>query len=156
MEYEGEYLNGKRHGKGKEFNSYDGLIYEGEYLNGKRHGKGKEFVRGYLTYEGEYLNGKRNGKGKEYQEIHIGVKFKEKDLIFEGEFLDGERWNGKGKETGVCEALIFKGEYFCGEFWNGTGYKYDLDFYGPYLESEEIYTNGNKKVIEHSEEIRNW
>ena len=156
LEYEGEYLNGKRHGKGKEFNSYDGLIYEGEYLNGKRHGKGKEFVRGYLTYEGEYLNGKRNGKGKEYEEIHIGVKFKEKDLIFEGEFLDGERWNGKGKETGVCEALIFKGEYFCGEFWNGTGYKYDLDFYGPYLESEEIYTNGNKKVIEHSEEIRNW
>ena len=34
--YEGEYLNGKRNGKGKEYN-YDGSVkYEGEYLNGEK------------------------------------------------------------------------------------------------------------------------
>ena len=45
----------------------DKLIFEGEYLNGKRNGKGKEYYRnGKLLFEGEYLNGKRNGKGKEY------------------------------------------------------------------------------------------
>ena len=35
------------------------------YLNGKKHGRGKEynFKTGKLTFEGEYLNGK-NGKGK--------------------------------------------------------------------------------------------
>ena len=43
------------------------LIYEGEYLNGKRNGKGKEYDDGKLIYEGEYLNGKRNGKVKEYK-----------------------------------------------------------------------------------------
>ena len=41
------------------------MIYEGEYLNGKRNGKGKEYNI-TLYFEGEYLNGKRNGKGKEY------------------------------------------------------------------------------------------
>ena len=41
------------------------LIYKGEYLNGKRNGKGKEYFRRYLIFDGEYLNGKRNGKGKE-------------------------------------------------------------------------------------------
>jgi len=43
------------------------LIYEGEYLNGKRHGKGKEYnCMGDLVYEGEYLNGERIEKRKEW------------------------------------------------------------------------------------------
>jgi len=41
-------------------------MFEGEYLNGKRHGKGKEYCDNKLKFEGEYLNGKRHGKGKEY------------------------------------------------------------------------------------------
>ena len=57
--FEGEYLNGERNGKGKEY-SYDGkLKFEGEYLNGKRHGKGKEYLN-KLFFEGEYLNGERH------------------------------------------------------------------------------------------------
>ena len=65
--FEGEYLNGKRNGKGKEYYKNRKLKFEGEYLNGKRHGKGKEYYRNdRLKFEGEYLKGKRNGKGKEY------------------------------------------------------------------------------------------
>ena len=30
VRFEGEYLNGKRHGKGKEYNKYK-LLFEGEY-----------------------------------------------------------------------------------------------------------------------------
>jgi len=42
-------------------------MFEGEYLNGKRNGKGKEYyVNGKLIFEGEYLNGERNGKEKIY------------------------------------------------------------------------------------------
>ena len=54
--------------KGREYYGYDdSLIYEGEYLNGERNGKGKEYDGlGELEFEGEYLNGKRNGKGKVY------------------------------------------------------------------------------------------
>jgi len=42
------------------------LKFEGNYLNGKRSGKGKEYYddNNILKFEGEYLNGKRNGKGK--------------------------------------------------------------------------------------------
>ena len=45
--------------EGKEYSSYyNKLLYEGEYLNGKRHGKGKEYdeIYDYIKYEGEYLN----------------------------------------------------------------------------------------------------
>ena len=43
------------------------LIFDGEYLNGEKNGKGKEYNDdGKLIFEGEYLNGEKNGKGKEY------------------------------------------------------------------------------------------
>ena len=47
-------------------NFIDGkLEFEGEYLNGERNGKGKEYdSNGILKFEGEYLNGKEwNGNG---------------------------------------------------------------------------------------------
>ena len=54
-------------GKIKEYNEDGELEFEGEYLNGKRwNGKGKDYYDGKKSYEGEYLNGERNGKGKEY------------------------------------------------------------------------------------------
>ena len=34
--FEGEYLNGERNGKGKEYDYFRKLKFEGEYLNGKR------------------------------------------------------------------------------------------------------------------------
>ena len=55
--------------KGKVYNAYDdSLIFEGEYLNGKRHGKGIEYdINGRWEFNGEYLNGEKNGKGIEYK-----------------------------------------------------------------------------------------
>ena len=35
IKIEGEYLNGERHGKGKEYNYERKLVFEGEYLKGK-------------------------------------------------------------------------------------------------------------------------
>ena len=40
-----------------------------------------------LIIEGEYIEGKVNGIGKEYD--------KKWQLIFEGEYLNDKRWNGK-------------------------------------------------------------
>ena len=31
--------------------------------------------------------------------------------MFEGEYLNGERWNGKGKEYSDYGLLMFEGEY---------------------------------------------
>ena len=49
---------------------------------------------------------KKNGKGKEYNE--------DGELIFEGEYLNGIRWNGKGKEF-FRGKLKFEGEYLNGK-----------------------------------------
>ena len=152
--FEGEYINGRRNGKGKEYNNYSELEFEGEYLNEKRNGKGKElYYDGKLKFEGEYLNGQRwngkgynrngiidfqitdgNGKGKEYNNYG--------ELVFEGEYLNGIR-NGKGKEYYYDGKLKFDGEYLTG-IRNGKGkeYYYDgkLKFDGEYL--NDVRWNG--------------
>ena len=96
LEFEGEYLNGKKSGKWKEYNYKGELIFEGEYLNNYKY-KGKEYVKGKLEYEGEYLNGKKwNGKG--YDENN--------KIIYE--LIDG---NGKGKYYNPKDKLFHEVEY---------------------------------------------
>ena len=137
MIFEGEYLNGKRNGKGKEYGAYNRLIFEGEYMNGKKmNGKwnfinsyisgeiknGKGYIKQYdsnniVIFEGEFLNGEKNGFGKEYNNIRT--------LIFEGRYLDGMK-NGNGIEYHYNKKIKFQGEYKLGKIWNGKGY----DIYG--------------------------
>ena len=57
--YEGEYLDGKRNGKGKEYELDGQLFFEGYYAKGERNGKGKEYDNGELIYEGKYYKGRR-------------------------------------------------------------------------------------------------
>ena len=126
-----KYKIGGKNGNGKEYIiNTNILIFEGEYLNGKRNGKGKEFYKsGKLKFEGEYLNGKRwNGNGyNKNGDIGLEIKdgkgnIKEYDyddnLKFEGIYLKGEK-NGKGKEYNFGE-LEFEGEYSKGKR-NGKG-----------------------------------
>jgi len=61
----------------------------------------------------EYLNGKRNGKGKEY--------YSKNKLKFEGEYLNGKKWNGKGYDTNKNIAY---------ELVNENGYLKLYDEYG--------------------------
>ena len=129
--YEGEFLNGIRNGKGKEYDENKHLIFEGQYLKGRRwNGKGYDYnnnlayeikngkgvVKEYyknktLKFIGEYLNGEKNGKAKEYDSLNI--------LIFDGEYLNGER-NGEVNEYYIYNSkLKFKGEYKNGKILNG-------------------------------------
>jgi len=65
MCFEGEYLNGIKNGKGKEYNSRTFEVFEGEYLKGKKNGYGKVFdANKKLEFEGEYLNDKKMVKEK--------------------------------------------------------------------------------------------
>ena len=75
-------------GIGKLYDVFSGeLEFEGVFLKGKKwNGKGKCYNENFIIlYEGEFLKGKLNGKGKEY---------KSRKLIFEGEYINGERWIG--------------------------------------------------------------
>ena len=40
--------------------------------------------------------------------------------MYEGEYLNGQRWNGKGKEY-YNGKLRFGGDYLNGKRWNGKG-----------------------------------
>ena len=166
LRFEGEYLNGKRNGKGKEYYENGYLMFEGEYLNGKRNGNGKEYYYfndefydelddiydlNKIMFDGEYLNGIRwNGKiydkdNKNFFELRNGTGYikdynSNGTLIFEGEYLNGKR-NGKGKEYNNNGNLEFEGEYLNDKKWNGKGYNDQNNF---------VYElkNGNGKVKE--------
>ena len=68
-----------------EYSDNGALIFEGEYLNGIKNGKGKQYDGfGNLLFEGEYLDGKRwNGKGKD-----DGIFSRKNEII---EYLNGEK-----------------------------------------------------------------
>ena len=78
---------------------------DGKIWNGKIYGNEKNDIFAI-----------KNGKGyiKEY-DIEDYSK-----LIFEGEYLNGER--KKGKEYDIEGNLIFEGEYLNGEIWNGKAF----------------------------------
>ena len=44
------------------------MKFKGEYLNGLKNGKRKEYHdNGKIKFKGEYLNGEKNGKAIEYE-----------------------------------------------------------------------------------------
>ncbi len=167
--YEGEYLNGLRNGKGKEFYINGKIKFEGEYLNGKRwKGKGynpkgnieygmknglgyvKEYYHdGKIKLEAKYVNGVKHGYVKEYYIEYRKMDFWQCEQIenkefyyleFEGVYLNGER-NGKGKVNNIRNLLEFEGEYLNGKR-NGKGKIYYSD--GDLLLEAE-YANGKIK-----------
>ena len=63
----------------------------------------------------------KNGKGyvKEYYKLDV--------LIFEGEFINGDK-NGYGKDYNLYDLkLEFEGIYLNGKKWTGKGYKANED-----------------------------
>ena len=161
----GKYIINEPNGLAKEYNSFtDDLIFEGDYLNGKRHGKGKEYFQNKLIYEGDYANGKKNGKIKRYNDGKIvfdGVYLNDQKLV--GIYYDkkGAKIHeinniyGKGREYDDNGNLKFEGEYLNGEK-NGKGNEYHdgiLSFEGNFLNGKKIgrgkeyYSNRNLKFV---------
>ena len=122
--YKGEYSNGEKNGKGKEY-YFNQLVFEGEYKNGKKNGKGKEFKDGYkLVFEGEYKNGYKS-KGKEY--------YNNSKLYFDGDYISGVKCNGKGyDESGKIIFEIKNGKGKIKEYYNNNDY-----YEGDYLNGEK-------------------
>ena len=76
------------------------------------------------------------------------INGKENILIFQGKFLDGKKWNGKGKE--YCDDYLeFEGEYLNGKRWNGFYREYDGD---RILIDYGTYSNGIPKSNKVDEE----
>ena len=155
LKFEGEYINDKRNGKGKEYGKNGKIQFEGEYLNDKKWkgkgydiegniiyeiNKGKGRIKEYdyynnLIFEGELIYGEKNGKGIEYYYWLTNDSYFSK---FEGEYLNGKK-NGLGKEYYQNGKVKFEGEYKNGKR-NGKGKEYDthdrLLFEGEYLKGK--------------------
>ena len=117
-----------------------------------------------LIYKGNFSKGNKNGKGKEFD--YKG------NLIFEGDYFNGKRWNGKiffenkiyeiknGKGTiqeyNSFNNNIFEGEYLYGKR-NGKGKEYNpfgkLIFEGEYLNGKKW--NGKAHFLNKTYEIKN-
>ena len=59
-QYEGDCINGNKHGKGI-CDYTNGDQYEGQWENNKRHGNGVYYYADGSKYSGEFQNGKANG-----------------------------------------------------------------------------------------------
>jgi len=115
--YWGNFIEGKKNGKGKYEDLIKDSIYEGEFVDDKKNGYGEEKYNDGIIYKGQFKDGLKEGKG-----TLILKKNKNETDIYEGEF----------KEDKICGIgrIIFnnKNEYY-GEWENNemTGYGMFLD-----------------------------
>ena len=86
--YEGEFLNGKRHGFGSYFYA-NGSKYIGEWNNDRANGKGTMIFVSGAKYVGEVKNAKRHGQGTYF-------------------YVDGERLTGKWNENEFVDANNYR------------------------------------------------
>jgi hypothetical protein len=130
-EYQGDFLNGIRHGKGKLMMS--GCCYEGDFSNNMMHGKGVYTWDSGISYNGDFVNNNFHGEGVKTfpNEDYYKGTWKVDDFIsgiakvtydsggqYEGEMLNGLR-NGKGKYTWQ-DGDYYEGGFVDGNF-NGQG-----------------------------------
>jgi hypothetical protein len=78
--YEGDWVDGKREGKGRLTDSEGNEKYVGEWMIDKRDGKGKETLSDG-EYVGELKNNERNGEGV--------LRDKSGKVLFQGRWIDG-------------------------------------------------------------------
>jgi len=100
--YEGEWSNGKKHGKGKQI-WIDGSIYEGYWFENQANGFGRLIHNDGDVYEGEWQNDKAWGHGRY---LHMD------GAEYNGEWQD-DKQHGKGIEKWP-DGAVYEGEYLAG------------------------------------------
>jgi len=120
--YEGEYRDGKMHGRGVTTWA-DGDRYEGDYRDGKPHGRGVTTWADGDRYEGDYRDGKEDGRG---------VYTRADGTRYEGDYRDGKQ-HGRGATT-WANGDRYEGDYRNGKqdghgvFTGADGTRYEGEF----------------------------
>jgi len=141
--YEGNYVAGKLHGKGKEFDEKGKLIVEGEYCLGK-------FVKGdYFIYD--YKNRKDDAFDFSLVKIHVD------HLVFGDDNIEtntGVHYDKNGKK--IFEGRIYRGNYYEGKLFNKYGYMiYDGSFKDNSYWIGKLYTGCENNILEYNGEFFN-
>uniref|UniRef100_A0A7S2QCD6 Uncharacterized protein n=1 Tax=Zooxanthella nutricula TaxID=1333877 RepID=A0A7S2QCD6_9DINO len=123
--YEGEFLDGQRHGSGK-YSYANGDRYEGAWREDTMDGQGTMmYAGGSMTYTGEWRNNKHHGRGKYVwphdSEAYEG-EFANDDFngfgrysyangeVYEGHFKDSLK-HGRGRYIYADGTIAFEGEF---------------------------------------------
>ena len=148
--YEGDFTNGIFNGKGTYL--YGTGTYWGEYLNGKRHGKGIEHSDYGWSYEGEFSDDKINGNGIYHYpngDIVEGNFVNGKFISGSVKYSSGDKYFGSitnGNREGMGTYIWSDGDKYVGPFlqgnFHGEGIKVLVN--GDVIEG--VWSNG--KIIE--------
>ena len=82
---------------GKEYDN-DKIIFEGEYLDGEKNGKGKEF---YYEEKSIFYDNDKNNENNKIEEIENSDK--NKRIRFDGIYKNGKRWNGIFQDSNMIK-----------------------------------------------------
>jgi hypothetical protein len=77
--YDGEWKEGKRHGKGKELRDGE-IIYRGNYKSDKRNGEGIEYNKGRIVFQGIWSDGKKDYEKTNPYQLEINKREKSERL----------------------------------------------------------------------------
>lgn len=122
LQYEGDWFQGKRHGKGTMYYR-SGEVYKGDFVLDKCHGLGQyTFANGDVHY-GEWFNGKKQGQGL------LVVKGKRCN-VFKGFWSEDSR-EGLGTI-----------------FWTDSGYKYVGEWVKDQVRCGEVKPAKNQELID--------
>ncbi|CEM23450.1 unnamed protein product [Vitrella brassicaformis CCMP3155] len=113
--YEGDWRDGKYHGKGVEYGLRrygEGEVYIGDFADDKRHGEGEECDTQGRVFKGMWSHGKRHGRGEEFD--------RNGHVTYKGVWVDGQK-KGPGEATGME--------------WDASFY-YSLGYHGPTLDGK--------------------
>ena len=136
--YEGEYVCGKKCGKGKETNLVKNTQYEGDFKDDKKNGFGEEKSSDGTIYRGEFKDDLKHGNGTL---ILDGIK----TWAYKGEFKNDKisgkgrfRWNENKEYFGEWEnnelsgygILIDRNYKHIGFFQDSNKHGYGASFFG--------------------------
>ena len=145
--YKGTFSQGKKSGKGTEFNLIKKTEYKGDFNEDKKNGKGQEKYPDGTIYLGEYKNDKRHGKGKMFLD---GIK----SWSYKGEFVE-DKITGKGRFK-WNENKSYNGSWLNNEL-SGYGILIDGDNkYIGYFEHNMKHGYGANFYNSHSAILGNW
>jgi hypothetical protein len=114
--YDGNFVNGRKHGNGCIYHCTGELYYEGEWIHDKRNGYGTEYLE-WEIYKGQWKNDSRNGYGIEYLVIGEDKTYKS----YSGMWKDNGRY-GEGIDYLENGNILYEGEYKNAEEGFGRDY----------------------------------
>ena len=99
--YEGEWRQGREHGRGAVLSKERRIVYDGEFADGKLHGHGVYYLPNGAVYSGEFRENMKHGFGR--------YALPEKSSGYVGEWRDNAR-HGRGRFQG-SDSSSYDGEW---------------------------------------------